>query len=1326
LNVERLRDAFHLVAERHPALRTVFASPDGIPVPEIEERPKVCLEELDVRSYPAATREREARAILESEARRPFDLGTAPLFRVCLVRLEETVHFLLLSAHSIVLDQRSADLLLPELASRYEALARRASDGMSELELPAPVPEGASPNGDSPTPTLAAQIAYWKRQLAGRLPLMELPADRQRPAIRAFHGACHRFALDTSRRGHLGEFSREHGITVPIIVLAAFQAVLHRYTGQEDILVGAIVTEPSEPRPIGSHDETVVLRTDLSGDPSFRELLSRAARVVAEARAHEDASFEEILEQLQPERSLSHTPLFQVMFTVDGRPAPLALADCTAHSIDLHNGTARFDLTLSLGESPAGLEGTIEFNSDLFDASSIARLAGHLQTLLDGALVDPERRLSRLPLLGPAERDHMLRAWNDTAAPYPRDRCVHHLFEAQAERTPGAIAVVSGEERLTYEELNRRANLLAHHLSGLGVRPEIRVGLCVERSVEMLVGLLGVLKAGGAYVPLEPSYPAERLAFMVEDAGISVLLTQERLLPAIPGPVIRTICLDRGWPQISLGEPANPLSGATPDNLAYVIYTSGSTGRPKGVMIPHRGVVNYLWWCIHAYPVAEGGGAPVHSPLGFDLTITSLLAPLLTGRSVVLVPQQDGVDALADVLRRGRDWSLVKITPAHLEALAHSLLPADAAGCVKALIIGGEALRSEHLSFWRTHAPDTRLVNEYGPTETVVGCCVYEVPPGVPIAGAVPIGKPIANTQIHVLDAHMEPVPIGVAGELYVGGAGVGRGYLNRPELTAERFVPDPFASEPGARLYRTGDLARRRSDGTLEYLGRLDHQVKLRGFRVELGEIEAVAREHPRVRDAITLLREDRPGVKRLVTYITPTLLSTSQPEAALVRELRSALSAKLPSYMVPTSFVVLDSLPVTSNGKVDRGALPPPSQVRQGDADEPVAPADPLELQLVEIWEDLLRISPVGVLDDFFALGGDSLLAVRMVQRIEEVTGKKLPLATLFAGATIEHLARVLLESNAEAGGSPLVQIQEGGARRPFFFFHGDYNGGGFYCLKLAHHLGADQPFYALHPHGLYNQNVPLTVEAMAADYLDVLRASQPHGPYLLGGHCNGAYIAFEVARRLQADGEKVDLLVLMSASAVNTRFQWLDSLVKRLASPSQVDLAQRFDRFVTLRTRLLSCEIFLYRLPNRLVRFARAGFRGQWNIAHRTARSGFQRLGAGFSRGAGEAAPGLGYEDKDPIARTWADQRRKVDDAYTRAIAGYIPRPYEGEITVILAKDDPPEGPMDRTWGWGKVATAVQVHSVPGDHLTSLTRHADVLARQLRACLQRVAPE
>jgi amino acid adenylation domain-containing protein len=837
--------------------------------------------------------------------------------------------------------------------------------------------------------------------------------------VQTFHGRTDQFSLDADLTHKLKCLSQQSGITLFMLLLAAFVTLLSRYSGQEEIIVGSPIANRNrreiEPL-IGFFVNTLVLRTDMSGNPSFAELLARVRQVTLDAYAHQDLPFEQLVEALQPERSLSHSPLFQVMFTLQNTPLEkVELPGLTLTFLKQEGVTAKFDLTLSMSESDQGLMGAWEYNTDLFEVSTIARVAGHFQTLLAAIVANPQQCLAELPLLTAAERHQLLVEWNDTQTAYSQDKCIHQLFEAQVERTPEAVAVVFEDQQFTYRELNVRANQLAHHLQALGVGPEVLVGICVERSLEMVVGLLGILKAGGAYVPLDPTYPSERLAFMLVDARTPVLITQQHLAARLPTDKTKVVCLDADWEAIAQEKTQNPVSGTTVENLAYVIYTSGSTGKPKGTLILHRGLVNYLTWCTQAYAVDQGEGTLVHSSIAFDLTITGLFAPMLVGRRVELLAEEQGVEALSTRLRHRSNLSLIKITPAHLTLLSQQLSPQAVAGRTRAFIIGGENLLAESLAFWQDCAPDTKLVNEYGPTETVVGCCVYQVHPDQARSGSIPIGHPIANTQLYLLDHHWLPVPIGVPGELYIGGAGLARGYLNRPELTAEKLIPNFFSNKPGARLYRTGDLARYRPDGTLEFLRRIDHQVKIRGFRIELGEIEAVLSQHPSVRQTVVMAREDIPGDKRLVAYIAP-----HQEQGTTPSELRRFLREELPDYMVPSAFVLLQALPLNSNGKVDRQALPAPEGLRSALEAAYVMPQTKAEQLVAAVWQEVLQLEKVGIHDNFFELGGHSLLILQIHSKLSAIFGQELSMIEMFKYPTIHSLAKHLSHQEREQASS------------------------------------------------------------------------------------------------------------------------------------------------------------------------------------------------------------------------------------------------------------------------------------------------------------------
>ncbi len=1039
LDVATLEKGLNEIIRRHENLRTTFETVDGRPTQVIAPELIIPLRIVDVQHLPRAEREAEALRLAQQEAQRPFDLTRGPLLRVRLLRLGEEDHIVLLTMHHIIGDDWSTNVLIHEIAVLYDAFSQGR---------PSPLPELPIQYADFAHwqrnwlqgAVLETQLTYWRQQLADLPPLLELPTDRPRPSVQTYRGHYKSFILPESLSESIKALCQQESVTLFMTLMAAFQALLYRYSGQDDISIGTPIANRNRAEIeglIGFFVNTLVLRTDLSGDPSFRELLKRVREVALGAYAHQDLPFEMIVDAVQPERNLSHSPLFQVMFALQNTPMQVQVipgSGLALSPVEAHSGTAKFDLTLFMLEEGKQLSGALEYNTDLFDAATIERMLAHFEILLEGVVADPNQCISALPLLIEAERQQMLVEWNATTAPYPQDQCVHKLFEAQVERTPDATAVTFEEKHLTYAELNRRANQLAHHLQKHGVGPETLVGICTARSLEMVVGLLGVLKSGGAYVPIDPTYPLERLAFMVEDAQAPVLLTQEHLEADLPMAGAKIICLDTGWEAIAQESGMNPLSRATPENLAYVIYTSGSTGVPKGAMILHQGLVNYLTWCQRAYPVAAGRGAPVHSSISFDLTITGLFAPLLAGRRVQILPEDIGVETLNTALRQERDYSLVKITPAHLELLSQQLSPREAGGRTRSFIIGGENLLAESITFWQDYSPDTALVNEYGPTETVVGCCVYQVPEGERRSGSVPIGRAIINTQLYILDVHLRPVPIGVSGELYIGGAGVARGYLNRPELTAERFIPNPFSHKPGDHLYKTGDLARYLPDGNIEFLGRVDHQVKIRGFRIELGEIEAVLSQHPAVGEVVVVARdaEPEPGHKRLVAYVVPEeglapgISDSPTGDRPLSGDrLRDFLQDRLPEYMVPSAFVTLESLPLTPNGKVDRRALPAPELNRSDFETIYVAPRTPEEEILAEIWAEVLGVDQVGAHDNFFELGGDSILCIQVIARANQA-GLRLAPRQVFEAPTVAGLAAV-------AGKGRAVQAEQGVVEGP-----------------------------------------------------------------------------------------------------------------------------------------------------------------------------------------------------------------------------------------------------------------------------------------------------
>ena len=852
------------------------------------------------------------------------------------------------------------------------------------------------------------------------MPTLQLPTDWPRPAVQTFRGARHPLVLSQDLTEKLRALSRKEGVTLFMTLLAAFQTLLYRYTGQDDVAVGSPIagrTRTEIEGLIGFFVNTLVLRGDLSGNPTFRELLARVRVAAFEAYAHQDVPFEKLVEELQPQRNLSHSPLFQVMLVLQNASREvLELSGLAVSSVSSATGTAKFDLILSVHEEAEELRASLEYSNDLFNLPTIERMLGHFEILLRGIVANPEQRLSDLPLLTQAERHQLVVKWNETDRDYPSGKCVHQLVEEQVERTPDARAVVCEDQELTYRELNQRANQIAHHLIQLGVGPEQLVGICMERSLEMVVSVLGILKAGGAYVPLDPEFPKDRLAFMLEDAQISVLLTQNRLAAKLIGDTpskftgdhsqsaIQVVCLDTGCATTSYQNSENPVTKVTPKNLAYVLYTSGSTGKPKGVAMEHSSLFNLISWQI------QSGSAKTlqFASLSFDVSFQEIFSTWCSSGALLLISEEVRRDPAALV----RFLTAKSVQRVFLPFVALKQLAETAVGtqsfppALREVITAGEQLQiSGEIKGLFDRLSGANLCNQYGPTEshvvtsfTLAGSPTYW--PALP-----PIGRPIAHAQIYVLDTRLRPVPVGVTGELHIGGLGLARVYLNRPDLSAEKFIPHPFTDEPGARLYKTGDLARFLSDGNIEFFGRIDHQVKIRGFRIELGEIESALSQHSSVRESVVLAREDVLGGNRLVAYIV-----ANQQRAPSAHDLRSFLKQKLPEYMLPTAFVFLDSLPLTPNGKVDRGALPAPDQSSAALEKGYVAARTPDEEKLAKIWAQVLKLNRVGIHDNFFERGGHSLLATQVMSRLREAFQVEFKLRDLFEHPTVAGLAESL----------------------------------------------------------------------------------------------------------------------------------------------------------------------------------------------------------------------------------------------------------------------------------------------------------------------------
>ncbi|WP_257450671.1 non-ribosomal peptide synthase/polyketide synthase, partial [Archangium lipolyticum] len=1067
LDVRALERGLQDIQLRHEALRTTFRTDaQGTPHPVVSSH-VVPLAHVDLGSLPPAEREQRALRLASEAARAPFALATGPLVRCTLLRLSDSEHVLLFTMHHTVSDGWSLGVLVRELVSLYEAYRQGQPSPLPPL--PVQYTDFAAwqrqwLQGES----LRSQLDYWRKQLAGAPALLELPTDRPRPPEQTHRGTQFPLSLGPELARAVHSLARAEGVTPYMVLLATFKLLLARHSGQRDLSVGTPIAGRNRPEVdglIGFFPNNLVLRTQLSPQATFRELLAQVREAALGAYAHQDVPFEKLVEELQPTRSLSYSPLFQVMFILRLDPlSSVSLPGLSLHPLEMDIGASQFDLTLSLGEDEHGLSGWFEYNTDLFDASSIARLAGHYRTLLEAATVHPGQHAFALPLLTPEERRQLLVEWNDTRRDYAQ-ACVHELFEAQVQRTPDAVALTFEDRSLTYRELAARSRQLAWHLRSLGVGPDSRVGVSVERSIDMVVALLGVLQAGGAYVPLDPSYPQDRLAYMLEDSRARVLLTQRHLSGGIPSQGVRSIFIEELPPSAAHAE-APPASGAHPDNVAYTIYTSGSTGRPKGVMVPHRTVANFFTGMDERLGTTPGTWLAITS-ISFDISVLELLWTLCRGFRVVLrgenVPSQ----------LRQQSITHLQCTPSFARALALEPQGLEALSTLQRLMVGGEALPESLASQLRRAVPHG-LMNMYGPTETTIWSSTHQVSAQ---PGPVPIGTPIANTALYVLDAWLQPQPVGVAGELFIGGTGVVRGYLERPELSAERFIPDPFWPEPGARMYRTGDLARWRADGTVEFLGRLDHQVKVRGFRIELGEIEAVLGQHPSVQTGVVVAREDGSGDKRLVAYVVPKPGHSLEPEA-----LRAPLKARLPEYMVPSVFMVLEALPLTPNGKVDRKALPEPDAARPRLEVAYVAPRTPVEELLAQMWSGLLGVERVGIHDGFFELGGHSLLATQVFARLRSALQVELPLRTLFEDSTVAKLAARVEAIRGEPGlqAPPLRALPRTGEVLPLSF--------GQERLWFLQQLEPDSPFYNV-PAAL-RLSGPLDVKALERSLLEVRR--------------------------------------------------------------------------------------------------------------------------------------------------------------------------------------------------------------------------------------------
>ncbi|NMG07615.1 non-ribosomal peptide synthetase [Brasilonema sp. UFV-L1] len=1020
LNLNALHQALAEIIRRHEALRTSFANINGTPMQVIHPEASMDIEVVNLQHLEQSERELVVEQQLQRAALAPFNLESAPLIRCSLWQLSDSDYVFGINMHHIVSDGWSIGVLIQELSALYKAFCTGESSPLPNLEIQYADFALWQRQWLSKS-VLEKQMQYWVSQLQGAPELLQLPTDRPRPSMQTYKGATQSFGLNQELTQKLKSLSRRAGSTLFMTLLSAFATLLYRYSGQSDVVIGSPIANRhrSEIEPlIGFFVNTLVLRTQLDDNLSFQQLLAQVRETTLQAYEHQDVPFEQVVEALQPQRSMSHSPLFQVMFVLQNAPmGELELPGVSLSGLEQERTIAKFDLTVSMSETSAGLGCEWEYNTDLFDRSTIERMTSHFENLLSAIASNPQQRVSELPLLSTAERQQLLFEWNDTNREYPLDKCIHQLFEEQVERTPDAVAVVFEKQQLTYQQLNARANQLAHYLQTLGVGPEVLVGICVERSVEMVVGLLGILKAGGAYVPVDPTYPQERLSYMLRDAGVKVLLTQENLLSSVPSHTAQMVCLDTDWQPIKQHSQENLITGAGAENLAYVIYTSGSTGQPKGVMNTRQGIRNRLLWMQEAYQLTSSDRVLQKTPFSFDVSVWEFFWPLLTGARIVVARPEGHKDSnyLINLIAQ-EQVTTIHFVPSMLQAFLQEDSLEDCSS-LRRVFCSGEALSFELKERFFEYF-ECEFYNLYGPTEAAIDVTFWRCQPQLNCQ-LVPIGRPIANTQIYILDQQMQPVPIGVTGELYIGGDGLARGYLNRPELTQERFVLNPFSPDKSARLYKTGDLARYLCDGNIEYIGRIDHQVKIRGFRIELGEIEAVLSSHPQIQQAVVIASVDNFGNKRLIAYVV------SESETFSTHQLREFLQQQLPAYMMPSAFVSLNALPLSPNGKIDRKPLPTPDGdiEREG---EYVAPRTPSEEIIAHIFAEVLAIETVGVHDNFFELGGHSLLATQLVSRLKQSFEVKIPLKAVFAAPSVAQLNQAIAQLRAEGQSLNLPPIE------------------------------------------------------------------------------------------------------------------------------------------------------------------------------------------------------------------------------------------------------------------------------------------------------------
>jgi len=1324
IDVIALERALNALVARHAILRTTFDLVDGEPRQIVHSPAPRALEVVDLTTVPAAAREGEARRVVRERAQRPFDLAVDPQLRTTLVRIGAEDHVLLLESHHVASDIVSRGIIYRELVALYREARGGPAAALPTIERQY-ADFAAWQRRDLQGARLDRLLTYWRERLDGARAL-ELPTDKRAVGSPEAGSASREGSL--ALRDGLRRLNTARGTTLFMAMLAAIDVLLSRYTQQTDVVVGS----PISGRPhadlegvVGYFVNTLLLRTSLEGNPSFSDLLDRVKATSLGAFEHQDVPYELLLTDLSDSGRGGRGPLFNVMISaLDGDSVPLALDGTTVRAFGAGRGAAKFDLLFAFREHENGIRLGLEYRRDLFEAETAERMLGHLETLLTAAISAPETPIQALPMLTDAELQQLLVEWNDTAAAWPTEATLHSLFETQVAKRPDAIAVQCDGVSLTYAELDRRANRLAWHLRERGIVPDTLVGVCLEKSVDTVATLLGILKAGGAYLPLDPSYPDDRLAFILEDSNAKLVVSErdlvERLSDTIrarmPGRELEVVVGADAWSDASGARDDAPPPSAAPSNLCYVIYTSGSTGRPKGALIEHRNVVRLLFNDRFQFQFSERDVWTVFHSFSFDFSVWEMYGALLYGGRLIVVPRRVAQDSHAFLaLLAAEGVTVLNQVPSAFYGLLREEMsrPTPSLSALRYVIFGGEALQPALLRDWKARYPSTTLINMFGITETTVHVTFKEIGVSEIENGASNIGGPFPTLTRYVLDEHLQPVPVGVTGELCVGGAGVARGYLKRDELTAQRFVPHPFRA--GERMYRSGDLGRLGPTGEIEYLGRRDAQVKIRGFRIELGEIESALAAHPAVRQTAVIATQSG----QLAAYFVPASQPGGPTASALPitpAALRSYLHDRLPDYMVPAFLVPLDAIPLTANGKLDAAALPSP-QSTGGDTKPAFAiPRTVHEHQLAEIWKGLLGLDSVGIRDDFFELGGHSLLAVRMLAEVEAMSGRRVPLAALFEESTIERLARRLELEVAHEEEPPVVVLPSNPDARPFVFLHGDVRGGGWYSRHLSRLLGPTVKFIVLPTMRPGVGRDPATIEAMAAIQISRMREAQPRGPYRLGGLCLGGTIAFEMAQQLSAAGEEVEQLIVINSGLHNRPYPSLRWLLNRLF-PSADDADALEHRALWL---------------GRIKRARRMTLSQLWKSVRRV--SG--RLLVGRDRETEADVLRARHAQGEIYQRPASDTQM----AWKRAAGSYLPDPFAGPIDLIVSAEPDvvvdlaaigPMGDVPRPHptrvsrrGWEQVAE-VRLYPITSTFMGLITSDLRLLADQMRTCLGLDAP-